>query len=300
MFQGTCNSCGKWGHRKRECPTAVQGTQRQVAAVQPWEEKPLIFTIPPEEIENHGQHVEHDDMNVEFNNSQVEEQEEKGIDGVLQEAVSLNETGLARMQHNALREVIDEEISEALVALREPVTTPSTIATMTTTTTTTTGEDLEPYVGQDRDPSWMPDFRDYPALGGEATSACSQSAVMPAEPSVMALEAGDTALLMVDSGAYLHVCPVDFALSSGLMSMGQSVGAVSASGRPLKVYGRRAARCRTAEGVEMEITFHVMSVTRPILSVAAMHGGPWTSAGATSRSSHADRARPCDGIGGER
>ena len=66
VFQGTCNSCGKWGHRKRECPTAAQGTQRQVASVQPLEEEPLILMIAPEEIEHNEQEIQnfgiHDEM----------------------------------------------------------------------------------------------------------------------------------------------------------------------------------------------------------------------------------------------
>ena len=67
VFQGTCNSCGKWGHRKRECPTAAQGTQRQVASVQPLEEEPLILMIAPEEIEHNEEEIQNFDQIEEHN-----------------------------------------------------------------------------------------------------------------------------------------------------------------------------------------------------------------------------------------
>ena len=71
-------------------------------------------------------------------------------------------------------------------------------------------------------------------------------------------------LLLVDSGAFRHVCPPDF--GKGLTpTKGQNV--VGAGGEKISHYGERIVGVRTDDGVPADIQFLVCDVRRPILSV---------------------------------
>ena len=84
---------------------------------------------------------------------------------------------------------------------------------------------------------------------------------------------GEICYVMVDSGAYDHVCPMQFAMHFGTEES-SSLGAVGADGTPLMHYGVRRVWAMLENGREVEIRFQVMGVARPILSVSrlATHG----------------------------
>ena len=81
-------------------------------------------------------------------------------------------------------------------------------------------------------------------------------------------DAVDT-LLMIDSGAYTHVCPSNFGDWNPIDTSQKSIGLRCANGHEIGHYGRRHVSCYLFGKEKMEITFEfdVCDVKRPILSV---------------------------------
>eukprot|EP00972_Heterocapsa_arctica_P114470 16442591-Heterocapsa_arctica.AAC.1 len=67
--------------------------------------------------------------------------------------------------------------------------------------------------------------------------------------------AGDPPLLMVDSGACVHVCPPDFMTEVPLRRVRRPVLAQVASGERLKFYGVRKVELTTWRGIRPIIDF---------------------------------------------
>ena len=77
----------------------------------------------------------------------------------------------------------------------------------------------------------------------------------------------EVVLLLIDSGAFEHVCPKDFADWFPLTGVKDDLNVVAASGHRLQMFGERTLRASTLDNGTARIKFKVMAVTRPILSV---------------------------------
>ena len=71
-------------------------------------------------------------------------------------------------------------------------------------------------------------------------------------------------LLLIDSGAFAHVCPTDF--GKGLQQVTRR-NIVGAGGQKISHYGRREVKVYTDDGIPANIDFQVCEVRRHILSV---------------------------------
>jgi hypothetical protein len=76
-------------------------------------------------------------------------------------------------------------------------------------------------------------------------------------------------LLMIDSGAFMHVAPKDFAMDFPLEPCAPA-SIVGANGSTIESYGTRQVKVTTMDGAHTKITFRIMSATRPILSVSRL------------------------------
>ncbi|CAE8679812.1 unnamed protein product [Polarella glacialis] len=75
-------------------------------------------------------------------------------------------------------------------------------------------------------------------------------------------------MLMVDSGAFDHVCPVTFMPDVPIQPMdGDASPAIAADGTPLAAIGHKVVRCVLQTGRRLRIRFKVMPIKRPLLSV---------------------------------
>ena len=81
--------------------------------------------------------------------------------------------------------------------------------------------------------------------------------------------------LLVDSGAYAHVCPLDFAPEIPLQSC-QLPLVSTADGTKMTPLGRKTVPCELENGTKVAMTFVVLPVKRPILSVKALTQKGWT------------------------
>lgn len=81
-------------------------------------------------------------------------------------------------------------------------------------------------------------------------------------------------MLLVDSGAYAHVCPASFAAYAPTEQLQGLSTAMAADGRSLPVLGQKTVDMRLPTGQPVRVRFQVMNVRRPILSVRALrdHG----------------------------
>ena len=75
--------------------------------------------------------------------------------------------------------------------------------------------------------------------------------------------------LLLDSGSYIHVCPWWFAQDVPMIQA-PKIDAITASGKPLKHYGDKVIHLRTKSQNSISCRFHVMNVSRPILSVGRL------------------------------
>ena len=76
--------------------------------------------------------------------------------------------------------------------------------------------------------------------------------------------------LLVDSGAYDHVCPPTFGDEYPLIAPKINVKAVTADGHIIKYYGERQIPLKLVGDRHALVTFSVMAITRPILSVSRL------------------------------
>lgn len=81
--------------------------------------------------------------------------------------------------------------------------------------------------------------------------------------------------MLVDSGAYDHVCPREFAPMFALTTSSKPRHAMSADGSPIQHSGERRVLAELCGGTRVLITFQVMSVSRPILSVHQLAKRNW-------------------------
>lgn len=105
----------------------------------------------------------------------------------------------------------------------------------------------------------------------------SEQSVASTQPGRVTTSTGSEVDLMVDSGAELTVCgPQDFP-DVPTEERGTPARLRSAEGRLLKWYGQKRVSFET-QGEKMQVTFDVVDVVRPILSVARMtdHGNEVT------------------------
>ena len=76
-------------------------------------------------------------------------------------------------------------------------------------------------------------------------------------------------LIMVDSGASVHVCPPDHGRENGLRRSSETRPLVTASGAEMKQYGMRRVSCDTEVG-KITTDYRVLDVRRPIWSLGSM------------------------------
>ncbi|CAE8693048.1 unnamed protein product, partial [Polarella glacialis] len=77
--------------------------------------------------------------------------------------------------------------------------------------------------------------------------------------------------LMVDSGAFDHVCPVAFMPDVPIQPMdGDTSPAITADGTPLVAIGHKVVHCVLQTGRRLRIRFKVMPIKRPLLSVGRL------------------------------
>jgi hypothetical protein len=77
-------------------------------------------------------------------------------------------------------------------------------------------------------------------------------------------------LLLIDSGAFEHVCPRNFADWFPLVELKNHPSVIAANGQQLEVFGERTIKATMLDNGHAKIKFKVMSVTRPILSVSRL------------------------------
>eukprot|EP00972_Heterocapsa_arctica_P039519 5820991-Heterocapsa_arctica.AAC.1 len=82
-------------------------------------------------------------------------------------------------------------------------------------------------------------------------------------------------MVLIDSGAFAHVCPLSFAPASPLQLVRESQPALSADGRPLRKWGKRNVVLELDDGETLRATFLVMNVSKVILSVAELRRDGW-------------------------
>eukprot|EP00972_Heterocapsa_arctica_P090331 13324931-Heterocapsa_arctica.AAC.1 len=77
-------------------------------------------------------------------------------------------------------------------------------------------------------------------------------------------------MLMMDSSAFLHVCPLSFMPQISLRRLATPPKALAASGEALQFFGMRKVQLETFMGIRLAVDFAVMSVSRPIISAGAL------------------------------
>eukprot|EP00972_Heterocapsa_arctica_P043271 6383049-Heterocapsa_arctica.AAC.1 len=65
----------------------------------------------------------------------------------------------------------------------------------------------------------------------------------------------------------MSTCPKEWCGWSQIVATKNQPKAVTATGKPLTIYGARQVRCRPWSGLEFELKFVVSDVTRPIVAV---------------------------------
>ena len=73
--------------------------------------------------------------------------------------------------------------------------------------------------------------------------------------------------LLADNGAHVCVCPKDYATDYGLDKSVNDLNLATATGEPIKTYGRRSVKYMMGERVNAEIPLIVADVTKPIISI---------------------------------
>ncbi len=73
--------------------------------------------------------------------------------------------------------------------------------------------------------------------------------------------------LLADSGAHVHVCPKDYATDYDLVENVGDLNLATATGEPIKTYGRRSVKYMMDDRVTVEIPFILADVTGPIISI---------------------------------
>ena len=86
---------------------------------------------------------------------------------------------------------------------------------------------------------------------------------------------GDMEMLLLDSGAYTHVCPKTFAPEIPIVSAAPRVGGLTASGQGLTHIGAKEVNVQVWGGGVMRVKFEVMNVTGPLLSVGELQRQGW-------------------------
>ena len=118
------------------------------------------------------------------------------------------------------------------------------------------------------------DCRRVLAVDGEKEEAPVQS-IAPMNPWLLNIDslevtsvggAGSHVMLLVDSGAYAHVCPTDFAKHVPLEENRGTAMAMAADGRGMEMYGQKEVGLVLGDGRPARVVFQVMNVRRPILS----------------------------------
>ena len=89
------------------------------------------------------------------------------------------------------------------------------------------------------------------------------------ERSSLAGRPGAGAALLVNGGSFIHVAPLDFAAWLPLTDTNKKVRAATAGGKPLRYEGMRRVTMETRGG-PLTLDFHIMDVTRPILSAGEL------------------------------
>ena len=231
-FQRICMRCQKWGHQAGQCRTPWEKCPSASKRINEVTEEEYVLMVVPGQGKMEGD---------------IEEKTENDI--VWKEAVSLDQTGLARSVN--LRAMFAEEVAEATTGIAER-RVPSS----------------RRYFGQDHDTTWRPG--DLGITDDEVNRV--RSSLQEYEPcNVMAVEesplaAGDelAVSVLIISGAYLHVCSPSFAPTVPVKETAPIV-AQSASGKALKYYGQRAVDLITQEACRLTAVFAVFNVTKPIL-----------------------------------
>ena len=229
--------CQKWGHKAAQCRAPWEKCPAASKKVNEVAEEEYVLMVVPGEEEVKGD---------------IEEKLEEDI--VWKEAVSLDETGLARSED--LRAMFAEEVAEVTTGIAERGMPGSCR-----------------YFGQDHDATWLPGDLEFTSDEVNRARSSLQEyetcSVMAVEESPLA--AGDelAVSVLIDSGAYLHVCPPSFAPTVPVEETAPIV-AQSASGKALKYYGQKAVDLITQEGCRLSVVFAVFNVTKPILSAGMM------------------------------
>ena len=76
-------------------------------------------------------------------------------------------------------------------------------------------------------------------------------------------------LIMIDSGASVHVCPPDHGQENGLLKSSKTRPLLTASGAEMKQHGMRQVSCDTEDG-KITTDYRALDVRRPIWSLGSM------------------------------
>eukprot|EP00972_Heterocapsa_arctica_P010464 1538311-Heterocapsa_arctica.AAC.1 len=80
------------------------------------------------------------------------------------------------------------------------------------------------------------------------------------------LLSADCHWLLLDNGACVHACPLDYAQHVPLQPVGPGVRVCAVNGESIKVLGVRTVRILLWGIQPADVTFHVMAISRPLLS----------------------------------
>eukprot|EP00972_Heterocapsa_arctica_P103962 15321605-Heterocapsa_arctica.AAC.1 len=84
------------------------------------------------------------------------------------------------------------------------------------------------------------------------------------------LLSGDFHWLLIDSGACVRACPLDYARDVQLQPVSSDIRACAVNGTSIKVIGLRTVRLLPWGTIPADVTFHVMAVQRPLLSAGLL------------------------------
>ena len=111
--------------------------------------------------------------------------------------------------------------------------------------------------------------------------------ITPMEPWLLNIDQDEQLsqeMILIDTGAYTHVCPPTFAGHSPIAQGRGAMAAMAADGRGLQVQGEKRVEFFLQNGQPIEVAFEVMNVKKPILSVSRFHehgvGDHFTETGA--------------------
>ena len=82
-------------------------------------------------------------------------------------------------------------------------------------------------------------------------------------------------MILLDGGAYTHVCPRNFAPEIPMVEARRHIGGLAANGGELVAEGTKTVSLGVWRGGWLRVTFFVMNILRPLLSVGQLQRQGW-------------------------